>query len=193
MKTPAQPGHPCRPAADDESRPLPDDAFAVAQGARALTITVLVHVALIATALAAPSGYPSWALVVPFFAYAYVAFLVALPALILAGLAACGFVLPRLGAQGEIIPFGTIGEARLVLAILAAAVVFSIPDAPYAQALPFPIFLTASMLCALADGFWIAAVMRQRRCTFLTALCMILREAWNPQAGTWRIVTGGRP
>ena len=169
-------------------RPPLDEAFVVAQAARALTITVLVHAAIAIAALAAPSGNPVWVLIIPF--YAYAAFLAFLPALVDRALAAAGV---RRRMEGGIIPFGTIGEVRFALAVLATLMVFAAREPLGGRDLPFLMFSTSSLLCALADSFWIAAVIRRGRCTFPAALRMILREAWNPQSGAWRILTGGRP
>lgn len=101
------------------------------------------------------------------------------------------FVLGRLQAHGGIIPFGTIGEARFVLAIVA--MVFGHQDDPAVRDLPALMFLIASVLCAHADGAWMAAITRHGRCSLGGALVMALREICSRQSGTWRIMTGGRP
>ena len=158
-------------------RPRLDHPFPVAHGARALAVTFLVHVAAFFSWLASPSDHPDWALIVPCYAVNALIF----------------FVFGRLQASGGIIPFGTIGEARFVIAVVATAMVFGHQDDPAVRDLPALMFLMASILCAHADGAWMAAITRHGRCTFRVALLMALREICSRQSGTWRIMTGGRP
>ena len=99
----------------------------------------------------------------------------------------------RAVAGSGVVPYGTIGDSRFVLAIVAMVLALVAPTDPPIPALPFFLFATASMLCGMADGAWIGAAMRHLKRPFFQVLHMYLRELFRMEDGTWQMMTQAPP
>ena len=99
----------------------------------------------------------------------------------------------RAVAGSGVVPYGTIGDSRFVLAIVAMVLALVAPTDPPIPALPFFLFATASLLCGMADGAWMGAALRHLKRPFFQVLHMYLRELCRKEDGTWRMMTGDRP
>lgn len=110
----------------------------------------------------------------------------ALPAMLFHGLA-------RATAGSGLIPYGTLGDARLVLAIVAMVLAIATPPDPPIPALAFFLFAVAAGLCGVADGAWVGAMRRHLGLPPVRALRTYLREIGRKEDGTWLMMTGGRP
>ena len=116
--------------------------------------------ALIAAWMAAPDA-ARWVLVVALYALN----------------AATVLMIARRSPSGGLVPFGTLGDSRFVLALLALVLAAAHQTAAYQAtgayaALPFWMMLTASALCGQADGGWVAAIMRHGHVSFRQALAL---------------------
>ena len=174
-----------RPAAGHDKdlakeRMPPDRSLIVAHGARSLLVTGLVVIMTLAAIALAPHVHAH----VPW---------TTIPAAYTAA-AALVFLRCRSAASGGIVPLGTLGDSRFMLAVVAAVGLAAIPAATaYAAIVPATLLLVAAGMCGMADSAWIAMAQRHLKLTFFQALRAFLRAALAGDATTWRIVTGGRP
>lgn len=100
----------------------------------------------------------------------------------------------RRAAAGGIVPIGTLGDSRFILAVIGTVGIGVTPaEAAEVAHIPFGALLFAAGLCGAADGAWTAMAMRHMKLTFVQALRTFLSAASSPGACTWRIVTGDRP
>lgn len=100
----------------------------------------------------------------------------------------------RRAAAGGIVPIGTHGDSRFILAVVGAVGIGVTPvEAAQVAQIPFGSLVFTAVLCGAADGAWTAMAQRHMKLTFVQALRAFLSSANSPGACTWRIVTGGRP
>ena len=139
-------------------------------------MTGLVFVmAAAAIAPAPPPGLPWWWL-----AAAYI------PLFVIA------FQRARSATDGGIVPIGTHGDSRVVLAAVSALGVAAAPaEEPLIATIPFCPLVIAAGLCGAADGAWNAMAMRHLQTSFVQVLRTFIRAAWSPGACSWRIVMPG--
>ena len=167
------------PQVAGKERLPPDPSLIVAHGARSLLVTGLVVIMTLAAIALAPHvhAHVPWTTIAG--AYTAAALLV--------------FLRCRSAASGGIVPLGTLGDSRFMLAVVAAVGLAAIPAASaYAAIVPATLLLVAAGMCGMADGAWIAMAQRHLNLTFFQALRTFLRAARTGDATTWRIV-GGRP
>ncbi len=162
----------------DEDRILGDQSLVLAHGARSLFVTGLIAVMVFVSIAAAPDADLAWR-------HAPIAW---------AGGATLGFAWSRLVACGGIVPPGTHGDSRFIIAAIAAfCFLAASPETSLLLPGPFFLLLLAAGLAGLSDGAWTATAMRRMKLTFPQTLLAFLRTALKRDASTWRIAAPSSP
>lgn len=138
----------------------------------------VLAMALIAAWMATPDG-ARWALIAALYALNATAVL----------------MIARRSPGGGLVPFGTLGDSRFALALLALVLATAHQTPAYQAtgayaALPFWMMLTASALCGLADGGWVAVIMRHGRVSFRQALVLTARRISARKDGMVQFMAG---
>ena len=167
---------PDQPQITDEDRTVLNHVLVAAHGARSLLVTGLVAIMVLVSIVAAPPADLAWHRT----------------ALAYAGLALLAFLWSRLAACGGIVPIGTHGDSRFVIAVIGTFFITA-TSAETAALLPAPFFLLvlAAGLCGMADGAWTATAMRHLRLPFFRAFATLWWPPRAHEACTWRIVASG--
>ena len=98
--------------------------------------------------------------------------------------------LARRSPGSGLVPFGTLGDSRFVLALLALVLAAAYQPAAATATLPFWMMLTASALCGQADGAWTAAIMRHGHVSFRQALVLTARRIGVRKSGMVQFMAG---
>ncbi len=152
-------------------------AVILAHGARSLLVTGLIAImALVSIAAAPPADLPWYRIPVLY-----------------AALAAIAFHRSRSTASGGIVPIGTHGDARLVLAVVATAGMIGLPAwwPAMTAAHPFMALDFAAALAGAADGAWLAMATRRLGLSPVQAFTAFLHAIPSGEACSWRIAAPG--
>lgn len=156
----------------------PDDALIVAHGARSLLVTLVAIVMTLASLAWTPHLRLPWYFVPVTYAL----------------VAAIAHLKCRTATSGGVVPLGTWGDSRFMLAVVAAIVLAITPATmPIAAVMSFILLTIAASLCGLADGAWVGTAQRHLRLSFFQTLRTFLRAIRSGEATGWRVATGGRP
>ena len=149
----------------------------IAHGARSVLVTGLVlALALVSFATSAVTDLPWFLIPGSWAAFATIA-----------------FYRSRSTTSARIVPPGTHGDARFVLAVLATAGIAGVPATWPATvaAHPFLALGLAAALAGAADGAWLAMATRHLGLSPARAFVTFLQAIRSGEACTWRIVASG--